>query len=1109
VLCGPVTDVILQRFVLKSDKDEKVCQQVYSDFLSVCEHLVKSIEGEDSSAYDASLFSFDAVFDVLCKSSIVLGNSEASRLIAAKSLNLCLATSNPDRSRAFVCARVGCLTGATPCSPSFREQVSRLACSILFNGGENAEFIYSMLGNAFIGREAKESSGFDKEETKKFVSFAVTRLLQGGLPNHERNLMLLCTLNVLRKSKAGDVLVCVFDDIINAKKPSAGVSVKEGRRIMAHPVFSLKIPFSSVLSSVIQQFLVCRGFMDDIFQRDLSTVSQKRRPIVSAFQQLVQGCINGFDGFQVSSERLVEVMDEYVDASQTSLTTPADVWAAFSKIFALRETSTEKKPSLRIRSEIIHTKSGVTSACYVPVFKVKKGSSFETAIRASKPQLFSSGDSSIQHAVNYADQIMFNLTDSYRVGSGCFVPMVQIPKSMTLGNNKKYTLTGFIITPVGVNRKFISCVRTFRACHSDPSKNWAICGADDGRVIHVSQCFVDQYLNGSLTLWNRAPIRYVVYTALDAEDEELLDVNKVSVDDTACSCSNIRQTIDERERQLLMLLLLDNQDVKSCIISEFPGMRDLLFSYYNQALEQHSELAEVWSVLMNDMLANSSSFSDAFLGYQIKDGESFPNLSQLSQILLQCTSEKMRILYEESVCVAMRRLEPEQKAKLSEFGFGVVTDFGTVQQRFAGCNMFGVTLCAYRLLDVARSDWPRFKQYFKLLLDIARLSPEMQQILLGLDIGFVFNFWFVNKKTLIGDFEAFVSDEVLPDLTEFMQILQFLVTSELVRCHRSEPSVIRFLNGVFDPDFFEKLMTYPYCPSVIDSMITEFCLENFDNSMRMWKVMLNVLRENRKADEQRQLKDHILHFICGISDGLSYRRLASVLGVEGCSVQNSLVSFWTFKPVDGMPGLAWALLFSSLCKIAPIRELILKNIRRFLWIEYTARVVAASKYGRDFNTAHRVKDDDYIFDRRDEDIYAIAVPEEIKTYVAIRSACQFLTQSYQSQQVIPVLTTEDDDKYNQLLSTFRSTLDELSEQNWHSSVQPSSSSVSSAAAPSAVIASEHRSQSSSTNKSSDDEKFEQVKALLGDGFSDDQIRRAIKYCYSVDDAVCALFDGRY
>jgi len=952
---------------------------------------------------------------------------------------------------------------------------------------------------AYSGKDSTtETITSDANELKTFINAIIFQLLTSkNLTKYENTLLNLCLYNRLRTTPE---LIPVCIDMIQTCSSSAHVETKETGHV-CHPLLVSDSLSSSALNSVLQQIILCRKFTQNVAVSDPSKSSKEEEQLVYALKEFFVKCTKCFaDGTVIESKSVENALAKF-----KSFSSPSDIWKIFKNL-----------APRTIDSKIRSWSKGVLVLNTIPAIVCKKGSDLNSILLASKPQLFEdcSKGSSVS---SYPSQFMVDLSEKYHSLSSELVPSVKISSSITLGNHVKYTLTGFILKTKGSSERFISCVRTFYSSKSKSfEKGWVLCGADDTHVIHVSQSFVDQYLNGeNIWLWKKTPIKYVVYTALSPEDEAAL----LKVEEASVATTKFVGTIDERNREMLLLPLLEDDSTLDMLVSSNSPLCSFILKKYTEALIDQSDFVERWSALANAILSKSSIISDTFLKEQIRYDARGPEESKMGHMFLHCTSEKMRIFYEESMITAMRRVEPDEDAVLSQVGFILVPCVEILEEQFTSSTVIHVLFTALRLLDPVRPNWMRFKQYFKFLLDISQLSPTIERILLAINIGAEIYGWFLNKPTALSKNAEFLSRDGYPDLDELIQLINLLFKSATVKSHLDTPSVNEFIRFIFSESFFSSLAVYPYNTPARKSLAEEYCRDNFKRTQDMWHILSGKLLKSISAKRIAELKNFII-FFCGIQDSIVDKRLSMVLGINGAPMSRSIFAPWMIKDCDDAAYLSSAEIFSGLCNVPGVRNAILLNVRKFLWLEFAARNKVVQKYGERFQTTYSIKEDDFAV--RD------SAPALVNAYIVMHATCVSLERS-----LLPPIPKEEEanPEMGSMMTHLHmvytrggdaGTYDHVDDVGTMSDISTDvdSSSVEvaqkrgrdkeeDAATQLSQMGRGSKTTKTVTTPSVNEDDVMMVKSIVGESFTDDQIRRALHDKINVEHAIDALFNGFY
>jgi len=457
---------------------------------------------------------------------------------------------------------------------------------------------------------------------------------------------------------------------------------------------------------------------------------------------------------------------------------------------------------------------------------------------------------------------------------------------------------------------------------------------------------------------------------------------------------------------------------------------------------------------------------------------------------------------------------------LSQVGFIIVPCIQILEEQFASSTVIHVIFAALRLLDPVRRNWMRFKQYFKFLLDISQLSPAVQRILLAVDIGAELCAWFLNKPTALSQNKEFLSPNEYPDLDEFFEMINLLFMSPTVQSHMDTPSVSEFIRIIFSEDFFSNLAVYPYNTRARRSLTTEYCKDNLKRSQDIWGILVGKLLKIISVKRLAELQDFIV-FFCRIQDSLFDKRISMVLGINGAPMSQSIFAPWMVKDCEDVVYFSSAMIFSSLCTVPVIRNAVLSEVRKFLWLEFAARNKAVHRFGERFQITYALKENDTVIHMRD------STPALVNAYAVMRATCLSLEYS-----LLPPMPRKDEaaPEMGSMISHLKMVFAHAGEPRGYDHVDdmgtmsdiPTDHDTSpgeiaqkrardkdeDAAAQLSQIGRVPKTKTVSSPSVNEDD-VAMVKTVVGDSFTDEQIRRALREKFTPDNAIDALYNGLY
>jgi len=261
-------------------------------------------------------------------------------------------------------------------------------------------------------------------------------------------------------------------------------------------------------------------------------------------------------------------------------------------------------------------------------------------------------------------------------------------------------------------------------------------------------------------------------------------------------------------------------------------------------------------------------------------------------------------------------------------------------------------------------------------------------------------------------------------------------------------------------------------------------------------MLMVGLRKVTKMQYQVNLKRSILYFCCNIDDGLYEERLSMVLGINGSPLSESLLSLWSKGGVDEACLLSGALILNSISHIPLYQRALVQNARSFLWLEFAARSSASSRFGDDFHDTYNLRKEGLLQDT-DEQVYASQFSPLLKAYFVVRSVCFSIENSLKK----PAPKWEEDDAHlYQVMSEVLQVRRQQEQQEFPMLPDaPQSQPEPPPANP------QPKGKPKQPESDVDEAKFAEVKNVVGDSFSDDQIRSALRIRPTVEGAINYLF----
>jgi len=254
----------------------------------------------------------------------------------------------------------------------------------------------------------------------------------------------------------------------------------------------------------------------------------------------------------------------------------------------------------------------------------------------------------------------------------------------------------------------------------------------------------------------------------------------------------------------------------------------------------------------------------------------------IREVILLCPDEMTRIFVSRLISRVLAFLAPYE----SDF-WDERIDFTIVRhsERFLTKRYRGACL---RLmdnvidnLDESRKSWPRFKQYFRLFRDFAKINWQARRFLINnKSLFYRFNEYFMTKRK-----QAVMDSQRLPDLREFIETLAILLrgckiegtsvsVSPLARVEEGGKLLTLSESNerdIFEEEFFQSLLEMDYNTEAAIQILLHTCWESEGRSRWVMDILLNSfeIKEQHKIVVFQKL----LRPLLDLKDSLQDRRI--------------------------------------------------------------------------------------------------------------------------------------------------------------------------------------------------------------------------------------------